>query len=239
MSRQKATEDNVSVRKYVKVAQKWRFALVAKQSGLIVLDHVLINGRDEYHPEGRYYVEWYERSRRRRCTIPTSPNIEQAARQKLMEIRTASIQAQRLTIGTAVEHYLNFIELHRSHGTWLAYRNGLTMFQECYGKPYIDQVQRQDLLHFMSCCYKRGLSSRTVYGKLATVLQFFRMYGKRCLVQPGDWPKYVEAIRPIYEPEEIEALFSVRRRPAPNSFHIPACVRISRPRIPVSMVARH
>ncbi len=207
MSRQRTTEDHVRVLKYVKVAQKWRFALVAKQSGLIVLDHVLINGRDEYHPEGRYYVEWYERSRRRRCTIPTSANIEQAARQKLMEIRTASTQSQRLTIGAAVEHYLSFIELHRGHGTWLAYRNGLTMFQDCYGKPYIDQVQRQDLLHFMSCCYKRGLSSRTVYGKLATVLQFFRMYGKRCLVQPGDWPKYVEAIRPIYEPEEIDALF--------------------------------
>jgi integrase/recombinase XerD len=25
-------------------------------------------------------------------------------------------------------------------------------------------------------------------------------------LEKGDWPKYVDAIRPIYEPEEIEAM---------------------------------
>jgi integrase/recombinase XerD len=29
------------------------------------------------------------------------------------------------------------------------------------------------------------------------------------LMEKGDWPKYVDAIRPIYEPEELTAMFKV------------------------------
>ena len=122
-------------------------------------------------------------------------------------MRAAIAQAQRLTISVAVNRYLNFIEHHRRLSTWRAYRNVLTMFERCYGKPYVDQVQRQDLLDFINCCYKSGLCNRTIYGRLATVLQFLRMHGKSGLVQPSDWPRYVEAIRPTYEAYEIDALF--------------------------------
>lgn len=34
----------------------------------------------------------------------------------------------------------------------------------------------------------------------------FKRFGRTKLIEASDWPKYVEKIRPIYEPEEIKAL---------------------------------
>lgn len=58
----------------------------------------------------------------------------------------------------------------------------------------------------MTDCYKRGLGNRTVYDKLVVALRFFKRYGMIRLIGPSDWPEYVETIRPIYEPEEIQAM---------------------------------
>jgi hypothetical protein len=44
----------------IKVNGKWRFAPVVERDGNIVRDLVLINGAEENHSEGRYYLEWHE-----------------------------------------------------------------------------------------------------------------------------------------------------------------------------------
>ena len=59
----------VKILKYVKVGEAWRFANVVKRSGRIVRDHILITGRDEHHPEGSYYLEWYEHGKRHRKAV--------------------------------------------------------------------------------------------------------------------------------------------------------------------------
>ena len=80
-------------------------------------DQVLVRGGNEYHPEGKYYIEWYEHGRRCRHVVPPSANIEDAARQTLCAVKEARAQAEAegRTIGAAVQQYLKFIGLHRSH----------------------------------------------------------------------------------------------------------------------------
>ncbi len=70
----------------------------------------------------------------------------------------------------------------------------------------MDQVTREDILEFMTDCYKLGLGKRTVYDKLVVVLQLFKRYGRAKLIASNDWPDYVETIRPIYEADEIAAM---------------------------------
>ena len=60
MARAKQYADRVNVIKRIKLGSKWPFAPVVEQNGRIVRDHVWVAGRDEHHPEGRYYLEWYE-----------------------------------------------------------------------------------------------------------------------------------------------------------------------------------
>ena len=61
----------------------------------------------------------------------------------------------------------------------------------------------------MTYCYEQGLGARTVYDKVVTVLQLFKRHGREKLMEKGDWPSYVDTIRPIYEPEELAAMFKV------------------------------
>ena len=76
----------VNILKYVKSAGKWRFAAAQTQSNKIKFEWVLIDGNPERHPEGSYYMEWYENGNRRRQSIKDSGEVLQRARRKAIEL---------------------------------------------------------------------------------------------------------------------------------------------------------
>ncbi len=63
MARTKEYADRVNIKKRIKLGPKWPFASVVEHNGRIVREHIWVAGREEYHPEGRYYLEWYERGK--------------------------------------------------------------------------------------------------------------------------------------------------------------------------------
>jgi len=221
MGRAKQYAERVNILKKIRVGRVWKLAAVVERNGKIVRDHVWITGRDEYHPEGGYYLEWYQSGKRRRQAVGDFARVTEVARRKSIELNAikagviaaeqpAAVENGRTTLAAALEQYLSFIKAQRSHRTFLTYRYTLkTLLRESYRKPYVDQVERQDILQFMADCYGRGLGNRTVYDKLVVVLQLFKRYGKTGLIESSDWPEYVETIRPIYEPEEIRAMLGV------------------------------
>ncbi len=101
--------------------------------------------------------------------------------------------------------------MQRKSRTFLTYRYTSSMFYSAprTKKKYVEDATRQDAIDFMTYCYEQSLGSRTVYDKVVTVLQLFKKHGRSGLMEKGDWPKYVDAIRPMYEPEELNAMFSV------------------------------
>lgn len=209
--------ERVNILKKIRIGNQWRFKPVALHNGRLVRDHVLVAGREEHHPEGSYYIDWYQDGKRKRKAVPESADVVHAARVKSIELnaRKAGIlpaapeeaKARRLETGAAIDDYLDFIHTHRKRRTYFAYRYTLDgMLRQSYRKRTVEEVTREDIFQFMTDCYKKGLGKRTVYGKLVVVLQFFKRYGKSRLLEPGDWPDYVETIRPIYEAEEIEAM---------------------------------
>ena len=219
MARAKQYADRVNIIKRIKLGPKWPFASVVEHNGRIVRDHVWVAGREEHHPEGRYYLEWYEAGKRRRKPVSKFEDLLQAARSKSIELNAleagllrssdppAIQEPARLTMNAAIDEYLEYIRKHRSLRTYRTYRpvlNGL--FRNSYTKTYVDEVTREDILKFTSDCFDHGLVPRTVYDRLVTVLQFFKWHGYKGLVEASDWPIYVETIRPIYEPEEITVM---------------------------------
>lgn len=211
----------VKILKYVKCGESWRFANVVENKGRIVRDHVLIAGQDEHHPEGTYYIEWYEvGNRRRRKAVPNFADVLDAARRKAIEVDAmragliespatvvANSRSEDLAVGKAIDQYLEFIKDHRSHRTFLTYRYTLdTLFRESCKAESVGHISRSDILNFMTHCYQQGLDHRTVYDKLVVVLQMFKRTGRTKLIEPSDWPKYVATIRPIYAPEELKTL---------------------------------
>jgi integrase/recombinase XerD len=216
MARTKRYAERVNILKKVRVAGSWRLASVLERNGKIVRDHVLISGHDEHHPEGGYYLEWYQEGRRRRQAIADFSEVVEAARRKSIEVnaqkagiieRGPEPEQQRVTISQAIDDYLDFIKAHRKQRTYVTYRYTLDkLLKQWCRRSFVDQITREDILQFMTDCYKRGLGKRTVYDKLVVVLQLFKRHGKIKLIEPSDWPHYVETIRPIYEAEEIAAM---------------------------------
>ena len=99
--------------------------------------------------------------------------------------------------------------MQRKPRTHLTYRYTLdVLLRASYKKKYVEDATREDVLDFMTYCYELGPGARTVYDKVVTVLQLFKKHG-RGLMEKGDWPKYVDAIRPMYEAEELTAMFKV------------------------------
>ncbi|MBZ5507215.1 MAG: tyrosine-type recombinase/integrase [Acidobacteriia bacterium] len=219
--KQKQYANRVKILKYVKVGEAWRFANVTERSGRIVRDHVVIAGRDEQHTEGTYYLEWYELdNRRRRKAVPNFSELIEEARRKSIEVEAMragviappanvapGVSTARMRVTTAIDTYLDYVKHNRADRTYLTYRYTLdVLLRQSCATLFVENISREDILKFITDCYKRGLGGRTVYDKLVVVLQMFKRYGRTKLIEKNDWPDYVEKIRPIYEPEEIQTL---------------------------------
>jgi hypothetical protein len=165
MNRRKAYGNRVNIVKTVKSENKWITVPVQEKNGKIVRDHVLIRGKDEHHPEGRYYLDWYEDGKKRRQAVPDFDDLVPAARAKFAELqaRSAGILIElpsrqvrsgrtdpaakndpnRLSMTVAVEQYLDYCKTQRSLRTYRTYRPALlSYFLPSYTrtKEFVDEV---------------------------------------------------------------------------------------------------
>ena len=213
--------DRVNLIKKIKVDGTWRFAPVIPEPNGRLKDKVRVNGTVETHAEGVYYIEWRERGKRCRVSVDREDAIAEARKKavELQAIRDGLIaspepvveeKVAQTPIGDAIHAYLRYVKMQRKSRTFLTYRYTLdVLLRASYKKKYVEEADRQDAIDFMTYCYEQGLGSRTVYDKVVTALQLFKKHGRAGLMEKGDWPKYVDAIRPMYEPEELTAMFGV------------------------------
>lgn len=207
----------VNILKYIKVSDKWRFAPAQMVNNKLKFDCVLIDGKAERHPEGTYYIEWYEDGKRRRQSVKDSGEVLEQARRKAialdagkagLEIATET-NGDRVGLADAVTSYLKEIEPpQREPKTYTAYKYCLELFQSNCSRTYIQDVTREDLLAFIRKLYDMGCGARTAYNRAAIVAQLLKINGIKGLLHKRDWPKFVDPIRPVYEPEELKALFA-------------------------------
>jgi len=211
----------VNILKYVKVAGKWRFATAQTQNNKFKQNWVLVDGEPEHHPEGTYYIEWYQAGKRRRQSVKDPTEILQRARRKAVELDAtkSGLQIvdgdpddQHLLLADAVAAYLKEIEPpQREPTTYSAYKLALEGFMTSCSKTYIQDVEREDVLAYIRNLYKLGCGPRTAYNRAATVVQLLKSQGMQGLLKRRDWPKFVDPMRPIYQAEELNALFAACR----------------------------
>ena len=213
--------DRVNLIKKVKVDGSWRFAPVVPEPNGRLKDKVRINGNVETHSEGAYYIEWRERGKRCRVSVAREEAVAEARKKavELQAIRDGLISAPepevkdvetKTPIGEGIDAYLRYVKMQRKMRTWITYRYTLdTLLRASYKRRFVEDATREDVLDFMTYCYEKGLGARTVYDKVVTVLQLFKKHGRSGLMEKGDWPKFVETIRPIYEPEEMTPMFAI------------------------------
>lgn len=209
----------VNLTKRVKTSQGRRFCpVVISANGRVTPDYVRIDGKEQRHPEGAYYLEWRDGARRIRQSVGKDAGVAAARRhrqQQILSSKAAGIkladegQADGLSLADAVAGYLDDIRISKKRKTHAAYRTALEYFLESCNKPRVAEVERQDLLRFSAFLRDvKKLQPRTVYNKFENVMSFLKANDVRGLASKNDWPRYVEDEPEIYEREDLDEFFA-------------------------------
>lgn len=212
---------SVNLTKRIKTPDGLRFCPVAHSAnGRVKADHVEIAGREERHPEGSYYIEWYEDGKRLRRSVGKHALAADAQRHQQEEIlvaRAAGFKAGlkfvddtgKILLSKAVTTYLADVQLAKAKKTYAAYNKALDYFMESCKKTYLADVDRRDLVRYGAFLRdEKGQAPRTVANKFENVITFLKAQGIRGLVGKNDWPSYTEEEPEIYDHDELDKLFA-------------------------------
>lgn len=180
----------MEVRLYLHIKKssgKCSFAPVAYgKNSKILPQRALVDGHAELHPEGQYYLRYSLDGKQ--IFRPVGKDAEVAAVAKLRKehlLRAAALGANvvadeggnRLTIAKAKEHFLAEKAAHRRDKTCQEFTYVLPQFIAVTAKWYLDEINSEDLLAFITHLRGLGLKDRTVANKLARIECFLRRFG--------------------------------------------------------------
>jgi len=211
---------SVNLTKRVQIRDGLRYCPVAESAnGRVKPDSVLVDGREERHSEGAYYLEWREGGKRVRLSVGKDPADASARRlRKESELNAVHNGVAVLpengnnghrSLAAAVSEYLEETTLTKKPKTLAAYTTALNYFTESCPKLFLEDIERKDLLKF--CAFLRddkGQAPRSCWNKFANVMSFLKANGIRGLVKKNDWPRYTEEEPEIYEQDELDKLFA-------------------------------
>lgn len=211
----------VNLTKRVQTPHGMRYCrVVLSANGRVKPDYVHVNGHEERHPEGAYYLEWREHEKRVRLSVGKDPADASARRlRKEAELNAVNNgvaivpengQNGHKSLAAAVAEFLDETKLTKKPKTLAAYTTALHYFTESCPKLYLHDIERRDMLKFVAFLREeKSQSPRSVYNKFENVMTFLKAQGIRGLVGKNDWPRFVQEEPEIYEKEELAKLFKV------------------------------
>ena len=209
----------VNLTKRVQTPRGWRYCtVVLSANGRVKSDLVIVNGKQETHKEGAYYLEWREGSKRVRLSVGKDPADASARRQrKEAELNAVNNgvsvvpdgQNGHRSVVAAVAEFLDETKLTKKPKTLAAYSTALAYFVESCHKLNLEEIERRDLLKFSAFLRDdKEQAPRSVYNKFENLMSFLKAQGIRGLVGKNDWPRFTEEEPEIYEKEELGKLFA-------------------------------
>lgn len=212
---------DVNLTKRVQTAKGPRYCpVVLSANGRVKPDYVFVDGSQERHPEGAYYIEWRENGKRIRLSVGKDAADAHAQRLRKEAELNALNQGvalapsngrggQPVSLAEAVTEFLEETKLTKKPKTLAAYSTALAYFQESCHKLRVQDIERKDLLKFSAFLRdEKEQAPRSVSNKFENVLTFLKAQGIRGLVGKNDRPRFVEAEPEVYEREELDSLFA-------------------------------
>jgi integrase/recombinase XerD len=201
----------VNILKQVKSGDRWRLIAIPR------------NKKGDYDwqalPEGRYFVEWYERGKRKReAGGGTVSEVQEVARRRrhVLEGRALGLikdpdgeEAKRTTVHVAVKRYLESVEALKKPNTLRKYESVLNRFVE-FLPPNIDprKVSRDDLTDFMvRLKNKHRLDNNTVIHQMIIVAQFLKHHGKGGVTKNLGLPERIITLPREYTDPDLTRFF--------------------------------
>jgi len=207
----------VNLTKRVQTAQGLRYCpVVISANGRVKPDVVLVDGKEEKHPDGAYYIEWRDAGKRIRLSVGKDAADASAMRlRKETELNNGDGSVPQTndsngptSLAAAVRDYLDEVKLSKKPKTLAAYTTALDYFLDSCHKLHVEDIERKDLLKFVAFLREaKEQSPRSVYNKFENVMTFLKVHGIRGIIGKNDWPRFTEEEPEIYEREELDKLF--------------------------------
>jgi len=213
----------VNLFKRVRTAKGTRYCPVVESANNRIKAHaVIVDGREEKHPEGAYYISWYEGRCVKRRAVGNDPVEAANRRAKKQAEFTAKSQgvtvveepgkaARGALLVDAIRDFLDEKKATRKSKTHADYESTLEYFQQSCTKRHLTDITRKDLLAFTVYCREElELSPRTVFNKFARVAAFLRAHGIEVHKKGvgGDAPRFTVEEPEVYEREDLDTLFA-------------------------------
>lgn len=148
----------VHLTKRVQTSHGMRYCrVVTSANGRAKPDAVIVNDKEEKHPEGAHYLEWREQGKRIRLSVGKDAQDAAARRQRKEAERNALNHGVAVlpengngykTVAAAVSQFLEETELTKKTKTVAAYTKALSYFNESCRKVYLHEIDRHELLKF-------------------------------------------------------------------------------------------
>jgi len=205
----------VSVVKRVQTAAGDRFVPVVElNNGRIKQDWVVVDGQEERHPEGSYYISWCEGRKIVKLSVGKDAGtayVRQQAKIAELNAQNHGVKVEKpegpgTLLSVAISNYLEEIKLTKKPKTLAAYTTALNYFAESCKKERITQIDRKDLLQFSA--FLRGAKEQSARSVYKNVMSFLKSQGIRGLVSKNDWPRFTEEEPEIYEQDELDKLLN-------------------------------
>jgi integrase/recombinase XerD len=209
----------VSVWKYVKVGNRWKYCKpVYGQNNKIKPQWALVNGKPERHPEGNFYIS--RRDGKTKIWKKIGPNPADAVRAAGYErsllsaialgIPVKQEEAVPLTYGPQMWKFLEDYKLSQSEESFALMKQTLEEFHDWCRKDNLNEITREDLLKYKQWLVRRGRGLRTGGNKMQRVNQFLRkamgIEAGKGLVTVKD-AKFVEREPEVYTDDELDVFF--------------------------------
>src|SRR6202142_4298573 len=210
----------VNLTKRVQTPHGWRYCRVLlSANGRVKPDVVVVNGREERHPEGAYYLEWREDAKRVRLSVGKDASDANARRlRKEAELNAVNYgvpvmpnngKHRHRSLAAVAAEFLDETKLTKKPKTLAAYTTSLNYFIESCHKQFLEEIDRKDLLNFAAFLRdEKDQAPRTCWNKFSNVMSFLKSNGIRGLAGKNDWPRYTVEEPEIYEQEELDKLFA-------------------------------
>jgi integrase/recombinase XerD len=209
----------VAILKRVKIGDSLRYCpTIETSNGKIRADVVVVAGAEERHPDGTFYLSFYEGEKQIRVAVGKEVSGALVARDRKraeLEAKNNGVEIVEAKNGNspslayAVEQFLEETKLTGKPKTLSAYTTALNYFTESCHKVNLADIERRDLLKFSAFLRdEKDQAPRSVYNKFEIVMAFLKANKIRGLVGKNDWPRYTEEEPETYEQEELDTMFA-------------------------------
>jgi len=213
----------LSVYKYVRTDKGWRYCKAAfHPNGKIKPNVVVVNGVEEKHTEGRYFLnfnnEWIDvgegalEAQRKRLLRLNQMEYERLSGRSLAAafVGQPSVVefSGRKVITDEVEAYLADLKLTRRPArTVQSKRKYLGDFVRLIGKKFADEYRREDVLKYKNKLQDDGFEPKTIDTRMMAVVTFFNRWLKvKLRLDAKDWPETHDNNPEPYTDEEAAKL---------------------------------